>query len=385
MPTPVYLDHNATTPLDPEALAAMRPFLEQHFGNPSSGHAFGRAAREALAVARARVAALLGCAAEEVVFTGGGTESNNMALIGSVAARGRDGGHVVTSRIEHPSVVAACHHLERRYGCRVTWLPVDAGGRVDPGDVQRALAGDTVVVSVMHANNETGVLQPIAEIAGVVARHGGAVLHTDAAQSAGRVPATVKVLGAGLLTLAGHKLHGPKGVGALVARTGVELGAVLHGAGQEGGRRPGTENVAGIAGLGAACSRAQALLAPESARQSALRDRLWGTLQAEGWLLNGHPGERLPNTLNVSLEGADGAEVLALAPEVAASTGSACHAGRTEPSAVLLAMGLTERRALGAVRLSLGRSTTEQDVDRAAAALVRAGRAARRGVPAPAG
>jgi cysteine desulfurase len=384
MPTPVYLDHNATTPLDPEALAAMRPFLEQHFGNPSSEHAFGRTAHDALAVARERVAALLGCAVEEVVFTGGGTESNNLALVGVVAARCRDGGHVVTSRVEHPSVVAACRHLERRWGFRVTWLPVDGAGRVDPADVERALAADTVLVSVMHANNETGVLQPVAEVAKVVARHACAALHTDAAQSAGRVPATVTDLGAGLVTIAGHKLHGPKGVGALVVRTGIELDAVLHGAGQEGGRRPGTENVAGIAGLGAACARAGALLASEAARQSALRDRLWHALEADGWLLNGHPTERLPNTLNVSLEGADGAEVLALAPDVAASTGSACHAGRTEPSAVLLAMGLSERRALGAVRLSLGRSTTEQDVDRAAAALVRAGRAARRGAPAPA-
>ena len=383
MSTPIYLDHNATTPLDPEALAAMRPILEERFGNPSSDHVLGRAARDALAVARAQLAGLLGCAAGEVVFTSGGTESNNLALIGAVAARGRDGGHLVTSRIEHPSVLAACRHLERRWGCRVTYLPVDGSGRVDPGDAERALTADTHVVSVMHANNETGVLQPVAEIGRIAARH-GAVLHTDAAQSAGKVPVHLTALGAGLLTLAGHKLYGPKGVGALAVRAGVQLRAVLHGAGQEGGLRPGTENVAGIAGLGAACAHAAALLAPEAQRLTALRDRLWLALQAAGWLLNGHPTERLPNTLNVSLEGVDGAEVLARAPEVAASTGSACHAGRTEPSAVLLAMGLSERRALGAVRLTLGRSTTGEDVDRAAAALIAAGEAARRAAPAAA-
>jgi cysteine desulfurase len=319
------------------------------------------------------VAALLGCEAAEVVLTGGGTEANNLALAGAVAASGRERSHIVTTAIEHPSVLRVCAELERRRGCRVTRLPVDGDGRVDPAAVERALTPDTVLVSVMHANNETGVLQPVAEIADVVRRR-GVLLHTDAAQSAGKVPVHVIEMGADLVTIAGHKLYAPKGVGALRVRAGVRLRPVLQGAGQEHGLRPGTENVAGIAGLGAACAVAAEAQPQEARRLARLRDRLWHALEAHGWVRNGHPVEVLPNTLNVSLPGVDAEELLAGTPEVAASTGSACHTGRTEPSAVLLAMGLDARRALGAVRLSLGRSTTEADVDLAAAALVRAGR-----------
>ena len=372
---PVYLDHNATTPVEPRVLAAMLPYLEEGFGNPSSGHAFGAAAAAAVATAREQVAALLGCRPAEVTFTGGGTESNNLALVGAVAARG-GGGHLVTTVVEHPSVLAACRHLERRWDSSVTYLPVDRDGRVDPDDVARAVTAATVAVSVMHANNETGVLQPIAEIARAI-RGRGVLLHTDAAQSVGKVPARVDELSADLLSVAGHKLYGPKGVGALYARGGVALEPVLHGAGQECGLRPGTENVAGIVGLGAACALAAETLPDEAARVAALRDRLWQALGAAGWLRNGHGVEVLPNTLNVSVDGADGTELLARAPEVAASTGSACHTGRTEPSAVLTAMGLPEPRALGAVRLSLGRCTSAEDVDAAAAALVRAARSTR--------
>ncbi|HXM56251.1 MAG TPA: aminotransferase class V-fold PLP-dependent enzyme, partial [Candidatus Dormibacteraeota bacterium] len=257
-----------------------------------------------------------------------------------------------------------------RWGCRVTRLAVDGDGRVDPRDVERALTPDTVAVSVMHANNETGVLQPVAEIGAVLAGT-GVPLHTDAAQSVGKVPAPT----ADLVTVAGHKLYAPKGVGALRVRPGVALAPVLRGGDQENGLRPGTENVAGIVALGAACAVAGRRLDADGERLAGLRDRLWRALEAEGWVRNGHPTACLPNTLNVSLDGADGTRVLALAPEIAASTGSACHSGHTEPSPVLTAMGLPVRRALGAVRLSLGRGTTEADVDAAAAALVRAGRA----------
>lgn len=372
MATPVYLDHNATTPLDARVLAAMRPYLEERFGNPSSGHTFGETAAEAVAAAREQVAGLLGCRPAELTFTGGGTESNNLALIGAVAARaGRS--HVVTSVIEHPSVLATCRHLERRWGCEVTYLPVDGAGRVDPDDVARALTTDTVVVSVMHANNETGVLQPVAEIDRAIRGH-RALLHTDAAQSAGKVPTRVDELGADLVSIAGHKLYGPKGVGALYVRAGVELDPVLHGAGQEAGLRPGTENVAGIVGFGAACAVAAEIRSAEGTRVAALRDHLWQVLLSDGWLRNGHPTEVLPNTLNVSVQGIDGAELLARAHEVAASTGSACHTGRVEPSAVLTAMGIPRARALGAVRLTLGRGTGRADVDLAAAVLVRVAR-----------
>ncbi len=380
---PIYLDYNATTPLDPAVLAAMRPYLEQHFGNPSSSHAYGQVARAGVVAARAQVAALLGCAPDEVVFTGGGSEADNQALIGVALAHRDRGDHLVTTQIEHPAVLATCRYLERRLGFRVTYLPVDAQGQVDPAAVEAALTPRTLLVSVMHANNETGVLQPIAEIAAIARRH-GVLVHTDAAQSVGKVPVNVDALGVDLLAVAGHKLYAPKGVGVLYVRRGTVLDPLIHGAGHEGGRRAGTENVASIVGLGAACAVAGERLAADLPRLTALRDRLERQLTAAGWVRNGHPTARLPNTLNVSLEGAVGDDVLARAPAIAASTGAACHSGEPEPSAVLLAMGLSRRRALGAVRLSLGRGTTEAEVDRAAAALVAAGRAALSAAPAPA-
>jgi cysteine desulfurase len=372
---PIYLDYNATTPLDPAVLAAMRPYLETHFGNPSSGHVYGATARAGVETARAQVAALLGCAPDEVVFTGGGSESDNLALLGVALAHRDRGDHIVTTQIEHPAVLETCRYLERRFGFRVTYLPVDGQGQVEPAAVEAALTPRTLLVSVMHANNETGVLQPVAAIAAIARRH-GVLVHTDAAQSVGKVPVNVAELGVDLLTVAGHKLYAPKGVGALYVRRGTVLDPLIHGAGHEGGRRAGTENVAGIVGLGAACAVARERLAAELPRLTALRDRLGAALAAAGWVLNGHPTARLPNTLNVSLEGAEGEEVLRRAPSVAASTGAACHSGHAEPSAVLLAMGLSRTRALGAVRLSLGRWTTEAEVDRAAEALVAAGRAA---------
>lgn len=367
--TPIYLDYNATTPVLPQVRDALLPFLDTHFGNPSSDHPYGRAAAEAVQRARQLVADLLGCAADEIVFTSGGSESDNWALVGRVWAAGSDRAHIITTVVEHPAVLNTCRFLERR-GVAVTYLPVDGTGQVDPDDVRRALRPETVVVSVMHANNEVGTLQPIAEIA-AICRQAGVPLHTDAAQSVGKVPTRVDDLGVDMLTIAGHKLYAPKGIGALYVRRGTALEPLVHGAGHEGGRRAGTENVPWMVALGAAAALAHATLETEAARQQTLRDRLQQLLEekAGGVTLNGHPTDRLPNTLNVRFAGIDGNALLAAVPEVAASTGSACHAGETEPSAVLLAMGIPPAEAVGAVRLSLGRLTTEDEIERAAEAL----------------
>ncbi|MDI3341686.1 MAG: cysteine desulfurase family protein [Sphaerobacter sp.] len=367
--SPIYLDYNATTPVLPEVRDALLPFLSPHFGNPSSDHPYGRAAAEAVARAREQVAALLGCAADEIVFTSGGSEADNWALVGRIWAAGVAHPHIITTVVEHPAVLNTCRFLER-HGVTVTYLPVDGTGQVDPADVRRALRPETVVVSVMHANNEVGTLQPIAEIA-AICREAGVPLHTDAAQSVGKVPTRVDDLGVDLLTIAGHKLYAPKGIGALYIRRGTALEPLIHGAGHEGGRRAGTENVPWIVALGAAAALAHATLEREAARQQVLRDRLHRLLveRAGDVTLNGHPTARLPNTLNVRFAGIDGNALLGAVPEVAASTGSACHAGQTEPSAVLLAMGVAPDTAIGAVRLSLGRLTTEDEIDRAAAAL----------------
>ncbi|MFN8094649.1 MAG: cysteine desulfurase family protein [Vicinamibacteria bacterium] len=369
--SPVYLDHNATTPLLPEVVDAMLPYLRTHFGNPSSGHAYGREAKKAVERARAGVATLLACDASEIVFTSGGTESNNLAIRGVLEAR-PERRHVVTSAIEHPAVAAPCAWLEAR-GVAVTRVGVDADGRVSPAAVAGSLRDDTALVTVMHANNETGVVQDVAAIARA-ARERGALVHTDAAQSAGKIPVHVGPLGVDLLTLAGHKLYAPKGVGALYVRRGTLLRPFALGAGHERGLRPGTENVASIGGLGVACARAAQDLDAESARQRALRDGLWERLRAAvpGLALNGHPAERLPNTLNVRFPRASGTAVLDGAPDVAASTGSACHSGHEEASPVVLAMGVDAVSALGSVRLTLGRGTTRDDVARAAEALAAA-------------
>ena len=373
--SPVYLDHNATTPLLPEVVDAMLPYLRTHFGNPSSGHAYGREAKEAVERARAGVATLLDCDPSEIVFTSGGTESNNLAIRGVLEAR-PERRHVVTSAIEHPAVEAPCAWLEAR-GAAVTRVGVDADGRVSPAAVAGALRDDTALVTVMHANNETGVVQDVAAIAHA-ARERGALVHTDAAQSAGKVPVHVRPLAVDLLTVAGHKLYAPKGVGALYVRRGTPLRPFALGAGHERGLRPGTENVASIVGLGVASARAAHDLDVESARQRALRDELWERLRAAvpGLALNGHPAERLPNTLNVRFPGASGTAVLDGAPDVAASTGSACHSGHEEASSVVLAMGVDPVAALGSVRLTLGRGTTRDDVARAAAALAASWRTA---------
>ena len=370
---PIYLDHNATTPLLPEVVDAMLPYLREHFGNPSSGHVYGARARSAVARAREQVAALLGCDADEVLFTSGGTEANNLAIRGVAEAR-TERSHVVTTIIEHPATAHPCLWLEK-HERSVTWVGVDADGRARLAEAREAIDGDTALVTVMHSNNETGVLQPVAELA-KLAHAAGASMHSDAAQSAGKVPVRVRELDVDLLSVAGHKLYAPKGVGALYVRRGTTLAPFVLGASHERGLRPGTENVASIVGLGAACEAAGRDLEGIAARMKALRDRLWDRLASgiPGLALNGHRELRLPNTLNVRFPRAPASAVLGGAPEIAASTGSACHEGNESASAVILAMGVAPDDALGSIRLTLGRGTTEDDVARAALALIRSWR-----------
>lgn len=348
----------------------MLPFLRLHFGNPSSSHVYGRRAHDAVERARLQVAILLGCDPDEVIFTSGGTEANNLAIHG-VAEACAERRRIITTAIEHPATSGPCTWLAAQ-GHAVLRLGVDAMGRVQPEDARAALDGDTALVTVMHSNNETGVLQPIRELV-ELARGVGTMVHTDAAQSVGRVRVDVRALGVDLLSLAGHKLYAPKGVGALYAKRGTPLVPFLRGAGHEQARRPGTENVAAIVGLGVACERAGQDLEVTAQRQRQLRDLLWQRLAAgiPQLALNGHPELRLPNTLSVRFPQMSGNVVLAGAAEIAASTGSACHAGCEAASSVILAMGVAPEAALGTVRLTLGRGTTESEVTRAADALVR--------------
>lgn len=364
----IYLDFNATTPIAPEVAAAINQTLAGPFGNPSSGHWAGLPARQAVEKARTQVAALLHCDSDEVVFTSGGSESNNHALKGVFFAQGERGVHIITTQIEHPAILNPCRFLER-LGASVTYLPVDRFGRVDPEDVRRAITPRTIFISVMHANNEVGTLQPISEIARI-ARERGILCHTDAAQSAGKIPVRVGELGVDLLSLAGHKLYAPKGAGALYVRKGVCLEPLIHGAGHESGRRAGTENILLDVALGAACELAQSWLGVESIRQ--LRDLFWELLQArfgERVVLNGHPTERLPNTLNVNFVGKVGSTTLSGLKDVAASTGSACHAGSVELSPVLKAMQVPPEIGMGAIRFSLGRTTTREEIEQAVSRL----------------
>jgi cysteine desulfurase len=358
----LYLDYNASTPIDPEVVAVMRTLLELHYGNPSSAHWAAAAAKAALDNARAQVAALLGCDADEIVFTSGGSEANNLVLKGLLGPPHGRPVHVITSQIEHPAILEPCRYLAR-LGVAVTYVPVDGSGLVDPDDVRKAITRDTRLISVMHANNEVGTVQPIAEIARIAREH-GIPLHTDAAQSVGKIATRVDDLGADLLSVAGHKVYAPKGVGALFVRRGLEIEPLIHGAGHEAGRRAGTESALLTAALGKACEAAQAWIGMADAHR--LRDLLWDRLQAtfDGRVvLNGHPARRLPNTLNVSFVGRAGAEILAAMPDVAASTGSACHAGQVTLSPVLRAMNVAPEVGMGAIRFSLGRRTTEDEVD----------------------
>ena len=367
----IYLDYNASTPIAPEVAAVMRGTMEEDFGNPSSPHWAGAPARQAVERARRQIAELLGCAPDEIVFTSGGSEANNLALKGVFFAGTGKNPHIITTGVEHPAIVAPCRFLER-LGATVTRLPVDGTGLVDPDDLRRAIAPDTVLASVMHANNEVGTIQPIEDCA-AIARDHGIVFHSDAAQSIGKIPTRVDDLGVDLLTIAGHKFSAPKGIGALYVRRGVALEPLVHGAGHESGRRAGTESALLAAALGQASVLA-ADLAPMRGVE-ALRDRLWARLRetfGTGVVLNGHPQKRLPNTLNVAFVGRVGAEVLAAVPGLAASTGSACHAGRVELSPVLTAMGTAEEVGMGAVRFSLGRQTSSAEIDRVAERLAAA-------------
>ena len=358
----IYLDYNASTPIAPEVAAAMRPFLDEAYGNPSSAHWAGKPARDAVETARGQIADLLGCAPDEVVFTSGGSEANNHALKGVAFARRDKGDHIVTSAVEHPAILAPCAHLAQR-GYQITQVPVDQFGQVDPDDVRRAITPRTILVSIMHANNEVGTIEPIAEIARITHER-NLLLHTDAAQSVGKIATKVEELGVDMLSIAGHKLYAPKGVGALYIRRGTPIEPLIHGAGHEGGRRAGTESALMAVALGAAASLARDLDSMERVR--ALRDRFWRLLQddfGDRVVLNGHPEQRLPNTLNVSFVGMVGAEVLARLGDVAASTGSACHSGRITLSPVLAAMGVAPQVGMGAIRFSLGRDSTQADID----------------------
>jgi len=377
--SPIYLDYNATTPVAPEVADAMLPYLREHFGNPSSSHVYGQRARDAVAQARAQVAALIGAALGEVVFTSCATEANNLAILGVARALRARGRHLITSAVEHPAVARPMAHLADE-GWDVSVLEVDGHGRVSPSDLAAALRDDTVLVSIMHANNEVGTLQPIAELA-ALAHARGALFHTDAAQSVGKVPVDVTALGVDLLTLAGHKFYAPKGVGALLVRAGTPVAPIQFGAGHEGGLRPGTENVPHIVGLGAAAVLAQQHLPTIGDRLRRQRDALHARLDSEipGLALNGDLDERLPNTLNLSFPGVSGRDLLARTPEIAASVGSACHEEADAVSGVLGAMGVSPERARGAVRLSLGAPTTDDDISQAADALVAAWRALVRG------
>jgi cysteine desulfurase len=376
--TPVYLDYNATTPLDPAVRAEILPYLNEQFGNPSSAHVYGKTAHEAVDQARRLVAESLSAKPDEIIFTSGGTEASNHALKGVVFAelRGWFGrwakcAHIITSSIEHPATVQPCEFL-KRLGCTITVIPVDRQGLVDPDAVRRAITRSTTLISIMHANNEVGTLQPIREIART-AHERGVLVHTDAAQSVGKVSVSVDELGVDLLSVAGHKLYAPKGVGVLYVRKGVTLEPLLHGAGHEGGRRAGTENVPYVVALGTACSLARQSLPQATQRLQQLRDRLWERLRAglgERVVLNGHQTLRLPNTLNVNFVGCVGADLLQATPEIAASTGSACHEGQVNQSPVLCAMGVPPELGKGAVRLSVGRFTTDDEIDRAAEALI---------------
>ena len=367
---PIYLDYNATTPVDPRVVEAMLPYLRTHFGNPSSSHFFGRQARIAVEQARQQVAHLIGCSSEEIIFTSGGTESNNLAIKGVAEARRDRGNHIITSAIEHPAVLEVCNDLEKR-GFRITRVAVDRFGSVDVRDIEKAITLQTILITVMHANNEVGTLQPIAEIA-ALAHQQKILLHSDAAQSVGKIPVRIDELGVDLLSIAGHKFYAPKGVGALFVRSGVRVAKIQHGADHEQNRRAGTENVPEIVGLGAACALAAEALDETQTRLAKLRDRLEEAIGRElpDRVINGHPQLRLPNTASIAFPGLDAATLLAEITEIAASAGAACHSDGIDLSPVLQAMGLPQEIAMGTLRFSVGRMTTEQEIDRAAERII---------------
>lgn len=371
MKTPIYLDYNATTPIDPAVADAIEPYLREYYGNPSSSHIHGRRAHAAVEQARLQVATLIGARAEEIIFTGCATEANNLALRGVTRALRHQGRHLITCAVEHPAVTQPCKRLEED-GWEISVVPVDRYGRVDPEDVASAIREDTVLISVMHANNEVGTIQPIEQISAIAKLH-DVLVHTDAAQSAGKIPVNVDALGVDLLTLAGHKFYASKGIGSLYVRRGTPIRPLLVGAGHEHGLRPGTENVPAIVGFGMAAELAKARADTDTARMLELRELLHRLLVQgiPGLALNGHLSQRLPNTLNISFPDIDGRELLSRTAEtVAASVGSACHEEGDEVSGVLGAMGITVDQARGAVRLSLGHPTTRSEIEHVAAVLI---------------
>lgn len=367
----IYLDYNASTPVHPAVREAMLPFLGAHFGNASSSHAAGKPLRNAAENARAQVAALIGASPDEIIFASSGTEANNHVIKG-VAHTLRDRGrHIITSSVEHPAVTNPCHFLEQ-YGYVISSVPVDRLGRIDPHDVAAEVRPDTVLISIMHANNEVGTIEPIAEIA-ALAREGGIWMHTDAAQTCGKISTRVDDLGVDFLSIAGHKLYAPQGIGALYIRKGISIEPLLHGAGHENGRRAGTSAVASIVGLGAAASLAATH--DDRDKMMALRDRLHDGLTRElgaSAVLLGHPTLRLPNTLAIGFRDRIGAEILAQCPDLCASTGAACHSSARKRSATLAAMDVPEAVAFGAIRFSIGRGTTVAEIDAAISMIVRA-------------
>jgi cysteine desulfurase len=359
----IYLDYNASTPIAPQVLEAMMPYLTSKFGNPSSSHSFGVECRAAIERAREQAAQLLSCSADEIVFTSGATESNNMVIKGIAKAAGK-GKHFITSQIEHPAVLEPCRHVER-FGYKVTYLPVDRDGLVSPDDLMKSITSDTALISIMHANNEVGTIQDIAVLAKIAGSR-NVPFHTDAAQSVGKVPCRVGDLGVDFLTVAGHKFYAPKGVGILYIRKGSKLPPMLHGAGHEHGMRPGTENLASVVGLGAACELAGPMLETEGQRQKHLGIRLLEGLRNAGIKvhLNGHPSKKLPNTWNISFEGFTAVQVMdSLGKDIAVSPGAACHGDTVNASHVLVAMGVPDKLSRGAIRFSLGRETTDADVE----------------------
>ena len=380
-PQPIYLDYNATTPVDPQARDAMLPFLDNHYGNPSSTHIYGQKVSRAIDQARKQTSSLIQASIPEIIFTSGGSESNNHALQGILlpvlrawhAGEIDEPPHVITTSIEHPAIHEPCEFL-RQMGARLTVLPVDPVGIVDPESVRDAIVRtpNTQLVSVMHANNEVGSIEPISQIADICHEY-GVLMHTDAAQTIGKIPVRVQDLGVDLLTIAGHKVYAPKGIGVLYVKQGVTLSPLIHGAGHESGRRAGTENVPYIVALGKACELAEEYLTTQPQKLQQLRDRLWNRLReslGEDLTLNGDPKQRLPNTLNVNFAGIAGQQLLENTPQIAASTGSACHAGKVTLSPVLEAMGVTSEKGRGAVRLSVGRFSDEEQIDHAARRLI---------------
>ncbi len=369
---PIYLDYNATTPIDPEVAEAMLPYIKEHFGNPSSSHWYGLQTKQAVENARKQVAELLGCFPDEVIFTSGGSESNNFAIKGVAYALRYKGKHIITSKIEHPAVINVCKWLEKE-GYRVTYLPVDEYGLVDPDDVEKAITLKTTLITIMHANNEVGTIQPISEISKIAREH-EVIFHSDAAQSVGKISTNVQELGVDLLSIAGHKFYAPKGIGALYLRRGVKIEKLVHGADHEQDRRAGTENVLEIVGLGKAAEIADRNLKKNSTHMLNIRDRLWEGLKKNipGLKLNGHPEKRLPNTLSVIFPGVDANTLLSELDQVAASAGAACHADVAEPSYVLIAMNIPASAAFQTIRFSTGRHTTEEEIDQATDAITQA-------------